>query len=103
MNISVPKERRPFEFRVGLPPAGVGMFTRHGHTVFVERDAGKGAGFEDQEYINAGAQIAYSLEETLGRADLVLKFARPDHENSVIYWILIVRFDIYWKINAFSF
>lgn len=77
MNISVPKERRPFEFRVGLHPAGVGMFVRHGHTVFVERDAGKGAGFEDQDYINAGAQIVYSLEETLGRADLVLKFARP--------------------------
>ena len=77
MNISVPKERRPFEYRVGLPPAGVGMFIRHGHTVFVERDAGKGAGFEDQDYINAGAKILYSLEETLGRADLVLKFARP--------------------------
>jgi len=77
MNISVPKERRPFEYRVGLPPAGVGMFTQHGHTVFVERDAGKGAGFEDQDYINAGAQVVYSLEEALGRADLVLKFARP--------------------------
>jgi alanine dehydrogenase len=77
MNISVPKERRPFEFRVGLPPAGVSMFTRHGHTVFVERDAGKGAGFEDQDYINAGAKVVYSLEEALGRADLVLKFSRP--------------------------
>ena len=39
--------------------------------------AGKGAGFEDQDYINAGAQVVYSLEEILGRADLVLKFARP--------------------------
>ncbi len=77
MNIGVPKERRPFEFRVGLPPAGVGMFVRHGHTVFVERDAGKGAGFEDQDYIEAGARVVYSLEEVFGRADLVLKFARP--------------------------
>lgn len=81
MNISVPKERRPFEYRVGLPPAGVGIFTRNGHTVFIERDAGKGAGFEDQDYINAGAKIVYTLEETLGRADLVLKFARPLREE----------------------
>jgi alanine dehydrogenase len=77
MNIGVPKERRPFEFRVGLPPAGVAMFIRNGHTVFVERDAGKGAGFEDQNYIDAGAQVVYSMEEVFGRADLVLKFARP--------------------------
>jgi alanine dehydrogenase len=77
MNIGVPKERRPFEFRVGLPPAGVGMFIRHGHTVFVERDAGKGAGFEDQDYIEAGARVVYSMEEVFGRADLILKFSRP--------------------------
>jgi len=77
MNIGVPKERRPFEFRVGLPPAGVSMFIRHGHTVFVERDAGKGAGFEDQDYIEAGARVVYSMEEVFGRADLILKFARP--------------------------
>jgi len=77
MNISVPKERRPFEYRVGLPPAGVGLFTKCGHTVYVERNAGKGAGFEDQDYIDAGARVVYSQEEVLGRADLILKFARP--------------------------
>jgi alanine dehydrogenase len=77
MNIGVPKERRPFEFRVGLPPAGVGMFIRHGHTVYVERDAGKGAGFEDQDYIEAGARVVYTMEEVFGRADLILKFSRP--------------------------
>jgi alanine dehydrogenase len=81
MNIGVPKERRPFEYRVGLPPAGVAMFIRHGHTVFVERDAGKGAGFEDQDYIEAGAQVVYSMEEVFGRADLILKFARPLKEE----------------------
>ena len=38
MNIGIPKERRPFEFRVGLPPAGVEILVHHGHKVFVERD-----------------------------------------------------------------
>jgi alanine dehydrogenase len=77
MNIGVPKERRPFEFRVGLPPAGVELFTRHGHAVLVETGAGEGAGFSDEDYIHAGATIQYTTEEVFGRADLILKFTRP--------------------------
>jgi len=77
MNVGVPKERRPFEFRVGLPPAGAAMFVRYGHTVYVESGAGEGAGFFDADYVRAGATVAYAPEEALGRADLVLKFARP--------------------------
>lgn len=85
MNIGIPKERRPFEFRVGLPPAGVELLTRHKHKVYVEHDAGMGAGFSDQEYENAGATIVYSGEEAFGRADLVLKVARPTEEE--LEWI----------------
>ncbi len=77
MNIGVPKERRPFEYRVGLPPAGAQMFVEHGHTVYVETGAGLGAGFTDEDYSRAGATVVYNEEEALGRADLVLKFARP--------------------------
>jgi len=77
MNIGVPKERRPFEFRVGLPPAGAAMFTRFGHKVYVESGAGEGAGFSDHDYTGAGATVVYTAEEAFGRADLVLKFARP--------------------------
>jgi alanine dehydrogenase len=77
MNIGVPKERRSFEFRVGLPPAGAEMFTKHGHTVYVESGAGEGAGFIDDDYLHSGAKIVYSREEVFGRADLVLKFSRP--------------------------
>ncbi|MFZ5820847.1 MAG: alanine dehydrogenase [Chloroflexota bacterium] len=77
MNIGIPKERRPFEFRVGLSPAGVEILKLHGHTIFVEHEAGVGAGFHDQEYERVGARIVYSPEEVFGRADLLLKFARP--------------------------
>jgi len=77
MNIGVPKERRPFEFRVGLSPAGAQMLTQQGHHCFVEHDAGIGAGFSDQDYERSGATIVYSPEEAYGRADLALKFARP--------------------------
>lgn len=77
MNIGIPKERRSFEYRVGLSPIGVKMLTNLGHTCYVEHDAGLGAGFSDQEYEQAGARIAYSPHEVFGRADLLLKVARP--------------------------
>jgi alanine dehydrogenase len=77
MNIGIPKERRPNEFRVGLSPAGVQMLCQHGHTCFVENEAGKGAGFSNLEYERAGAKIAFSPEEVFGRADLLLKMTRP--------------------------
>jgi alanine dehydrogenase len=77
MNIGIPKETRPFEFRVGLSPAGADMLTRSGHAVFVEHAAGAGAGFSDASYEEAGAKVVYSPEEALGRADLVVKVARP--------------------------
>ncbi|WKZ38457.1 MAG: alanine dehydrogenase [Anaerolineales bacterium] len=77
MYIGIPKESRPFEYRVGLSPAGVEILSQHGHQVFIEHEAGMGAGFSDQEYEQAGARIAYSAEEVYGRADLLLKITRP--------------------------
>ena len=81
MNIGIPKERRPFEYRVGLSPAGVEILCQNGHTVFVEHDAGSGAGFADEEYEQAGARIVYSTEEVYGRANLVLKITRPTEDE----------------------
>ena len=81
MNISIPKERRPFEYRVGLSPAGVEILTHLGHQVYVEHEAGVGGGFHDQEYEKAGARLVYSGEEAYGRADLLLKIARPLKEE----------------------
>ncbi len=77
MNICIPKERRDSEFRVGLTPAGVRLLTQAGHTCFVEHEAGIGSGFSDYHYQQAGGQIVYSGEEVYGRADLLLKVARP--------------------------
>ncbi len=81
MYIGVPKERRPFEYRVGLPPAGIEILVDHGHSVFVEHGAGMGAGFSDQEYEAAGARLVYSSHEVFGRADLICKIARPLQEE----------------------
>jgi len=81
MNIGIPKEQRPFEFRVGMTPAGVEALTKLGHPCYVEHEAGLGAGFSDMDYERAGARVVYSAEEAFGRADLVLKVARPLYEE----------------------
>jgi alanine dehydrogenase len=81
MYIGIPKESRPFEYRVGLSPAGVEILTQDGHQVFVEHGAGVTAGFGDAEYEKAGARLVYSTEEAYGRADLLLKVARPTQEE----------------------
>ena len=81
MNISIPKERRSSEYRVGLTPAGVRLLTEDRHTCFVEQSAGLGAGFSDDDYRAAGAQIVYSGEEVYGRGDLILKVACPTLEE----------------------
>lgn len=81
MNIGVPAERRPGERRVGLTPAGVQLLGADGLAVTVERGAGLGAGFSDDAYAQAGAQLVDSGPEIYARADLVLKFARPTVEE----------------------
>ena len=81
MNIGIPKERRPFEARVGLPPAAVEILSQHGHQVYVEHEAGAKLGFDDHQFEQAGARLVYSPEEVFGRADLLLKVARPTRDE----------------------
>ena len=59
----------------------VRRLTGAGHSVWVESGAGDGAMFPDNEYIRAGAQIAYSPAEVIQRAELLPKIARPTAEE----------------------
>jgi len=85
MNIGIPKERRSFEYRVGLTPSYVKMLIRQGHVCYVEHDAGVGAGYSDPDYERAGARIVYTPHEVFGRADLLIKVTRPVLEE--IEWM----------------
>ncbi len=85
MDMGIPRERRESEYRVGLTPIGVQLLTVEGHTCYVERGAGLGAGFSDRDYELAGAKIVYSTQEAYGRADVVLKVARPTAEE--VEWL----------------
>jgi alanine dehydrogenase len=65
MIIGVPKEIKSNENRVALTPAGAMEFTRRGHSVMVQSTAGEGSGFDDKDYIDAGAKIMATADEVL--------------------------------------
>ncbi len=81
MHIGCPREVKPQEFRVGLTPQAAHEAVHHGHQVTVETGAGVGAGFADDDYLAAGAQIADSAAEVWERADLVIKVKEPQAEE----------------------
>jgi alanine dehydrogenase len=83
MEFGVPKEIRDMERRVGLTPAGALSLTQAGHTVYVEQNAG--AGFSNEDYRQAGAQIVYSTAEAYRRADVVAKVARPAAQEHAFF------------------
>jgi alanine dehydrogenase len=76
MEIGIPKEIKDQEFRVGLSPSSVRVCTEKGHAVFVETGAGVGAGFTDEDYQQAGAEIVSTSQEAWNR-ELVVKVKEP--------------------------
>ncbi|PCJ65894.1 MAG: alanine dehydrogenase [Bacteroidetes bacterium] len=85
MIIGVPKEIKNNENRVGLTPAGVAEFKKHGHTVYVQSTAGFGSGFDDDEYVSAGAEMLPSIEDTYAIAEMIIKVKEPiEAEYSLI-------------------
>lgn len=77
MEFGIPKETRPHEHRVSLTPSGVAALVQSGNRVWVERGAGVEAGYGDEEYQSAGAQLAYSREELFARAQIVVGVHAP--------------------------
>ncbi|MGM1030458.1 MAG: alanine dehydrogenase [Actinomycetota bacterium] len=75
MKIGVPKEIKPQEERVGLTPAGAADLVRAGSSVLVETGAGERAGFGDELYLAAGADIV--SREDAWAAETVVKVKEP--------------------------
>jgi alanine dehydrogenase len=84
MQIGVPRETARHERRVGLTPWAAAHITRLGHTVVVEKGAGAGALFTDDEYTAAGALVVYSREEVLKRVELVCCVTLPRAEDLLL-------------------
>lgn len=77
MKIGIPKEVKQDEFRVGLTPFNTAQLIDDGHIVYIQKGAGVGSGFSDQEYIDSGAIIVNSAKELYGSSKLIVKVKEP--------------------------
>lgn len=77
MIVGVPKEIKPGENRVAIVPAGVETLVRAGQEVVVEKGAGLGSGFEDEQYSDVGGEILDSADAVWSKAELVIKVKEP--------------------------
>ena len=82
MRIGVPREVKSEERRVGLTPDSVREVTDRGHEVYVERGAGTGAGFDDDEYKDRGAIMVPTADELFETAKLIVKVKEPQADRA---------------------
>lgn len=94
MLIGIPKEIKNHEYRVGATPSGVKALTSAGHEVWVENGAGTRIGFDDNQYIAAGARIVPSPKEVY-ETDMIIKVKEPQpsefplmHEGQIFFGYL---------------
>jgi|TARA_Y100001970_G_scaffold9470_1_gene11084 alanine dehydrogenase len=77
MKIGVPKEIKPQEHRIGLTPESVKILTSNGNQVLVENNGGFEAGFDNEQYLNAGAKIIDKAEDIFNDAEIIVKVKEP--------------------------
>jgi alanine dehydrogenase len=77
MKIGIPKEIKTNENRVSLVPAGAEVLAGAGHSVAVEKGAGLGSGFSDEQYAAAGATIVADVDAVWAGADMIIKVKEP--------------------------
>ncbi|HVF47834.1 MAG TPA: hypothetical protein VNA17_09740, partial [Pyrinomonadaceae bacterium] len=77
MKIGLPKEIKDNEYRVGLTPAGVQALENAGHDVYVQKTAGEGSGFSDEQYVKAGAQMLETADDVWQTGDMIVKVKEP--------------------------
>jgi len=77
MIVGLLKEIKTEENRVAMTPPGVEVMKLNQHTVLVEKGAGIGSGFTDEDYAKAGAEIVDSPAKIYQRSDMVMHVKEP--------------------------
>jgi len=77
MIVGILKEIKAEENRVSMTPAGVEIMVENNHTLLVEKAAGEGSGFSDQNYADHGAEIVATPQEIFKRAEMVMHVKEP--------------------------
>lgn len=100
MKIGCVKEIKNHEYRVGLTPMNVKEYVNAGHVVLMENGAGVGSGFEDKEYISAGATMVANAKEIWDACEMMVKVKEPleeeypyFHEGLILYTYLHLAAD----------
>ena len=100
MVVGCVKEIKNNEFRVGLTPDNVRSYIKAGHRVLIERGAGVGSGFPDDEYAAAGAEIIDSAKDVWDAAEMMVKVKEPlpeeyglFHDGLILYTYLHLAAD----------
>ena len=78
--IGIPKENSFNENRIALTPEAVGVMVANGHRVVMETRAGDGASYNDKDYSDAGAKIAYNKKEVF-ECDILVKSAPVSEDD----------------------
>ena len=101
MIIGVPTEIKNNEYRIGLTPGAAADYVGHGHTVIVERGAGLGSSFPDEQYLAVGCEIVDTAAEVFARADMIVKVKEPQaceiemlREGQILYTYLHLAPDL---------
>lgn len=82
MIIGIVKEIMEGELRVSAIPETVKKYTDMNCSVLVEKNAGTGSHFSDEDYAAAGAEIVDDCVEIFKRADVVLKVKEPQFNSA---------------------
>lgn len=77
LTFGVPKEIMPGERRVSAIPETVKKMISNGAKVLVEKGAGLGSYFSDEEYLAVGATLIAGAEEVFQKSDVILKVKEP--------------------------
>ena len=100
MKIGCAKEIKNNEFRVGLTPSNVKAYVAAGNEVYIEKNAGVGSGFSDEEYAAAGATLVDTAKEVWDISEMMVKVNEPlpeeydlFHEGLILYTYLHLAAD----------
>ncbi len=77
MRIGTVRELHDAERRVAVTPASTSMIRKLGHEVAIQSGAGAGAGFSDEEYTRAGAEVIGSAADLWQQCDAIAKIRPP--------------------------
>ncbi|HOE07209.1 MAG TPA: NAD(P) transhydrogenase subunit alpha [Bacilli bacterium] len=83
MIIGVPKEIMHGENRVSSTPETVTKMVKDGFKVIVEKGAGAGSFYLDEDYVQAGAEMLTDPQEIYDRADIILKVKEPQFNQAL--------------------